>query len=661
MEAIEITHKHTILNIDDLKGKKVVALVGSPNVGKSALFYKLTGKYAWISNYPGTTVDVSIGRLKGNNDEVLMIDTPGMYSLYALTEDEKVARRILFDLKPDCVVHVVEARNIERSLWMTFLLMLAGFKVILNLNAIDEAERFGLKIDFERLEKKLGIPVIPTIATKGVGVENLRRTILKIISEKQVKKFSLRLRGELENIISNIEALLKGNYPVSKRLISILLILGDEEIQKQVLEKEVENTNITETLKKLQTIRISLQQALELKLRDETIKMLEDIVSSIEKAGRRLSERISDLMINPISGSIILLFSLFLLYLFVGLLGAQIIVDFIEEEIFEGIINPIVNDFLIKYSPNQWIYELLGGEYGIITLGLRYAFAIILPIVSLFFIAFSIVEDSGYLPRLALLLDRLLKKIGLSGRAIIPLILGLGCDTMATVVTRTLETRKERVLATLMLALGIPCSAQLGVILGLLPDFKGLMVWLSVISTVLLIVAYIASKVIPGGRSYFIMELPPLRIPRPSNILMKTWTRLEWYLKEVIPLFIFASILIWIGRITGIFEIITSIISIPTTLIGLPKEASIAFLYGFFRRDYGAAGFYDLKLTGKLNAKQTLTSMVTITLFVPCIAQFSVMVKERGWKTAIIIILFIIPLAFTIGYIVHYLATVWGY
>lgn len=635
-------------------------MVGSPNVGKSALFYRLTGKYAWISNYPGTTVEVSIGRLKWKHSEVLIIDTPGMYSLYALTEDEKVARKIILDLKPHCIIHVVEAKNIDRSLWMTFLLMAAGFNVILNLNAIDEAERLGLKIDFRKLERKLGIQVIPTIATKGVGVNKLKDSIIEVTVKPHPTKYALQFKGDLESIISNVEVLLKGNYSISKRLIAILLILGDEEIKRLVLERE-SSKEVLEAIKRSQTVRISLQQALELKLRDESRELLEDVISSMEGVGKGLSEKLGDLMVNPFSGTVILIFSLSLLYFFVGVLGAQIIVDYIEEEIFEKLVNPTVNDLLIKYTPHPWIYELFGGEYGIITLGLRYAFAIILPIVSLFFIAFSIVEDSGYLPRLALLLDRLLKKIGLSGRAVIPLILGLGCDTMATVVTRTLETRKERALTTLMLALGVPCSAQLGVILGLLPDFKSLTIWSLIVSAILLIVAYSASKIVHGRRSYFIMELPPLRIPRPSNILMKVWTRLEWYLKEVIPLFIFASVLLWIGRITGLFEIVTSFLSIPTTLIGLPREASVAFLYGFFRRDYGAAGFYDLKLAGKLNAKQTLTSMVTITLFVPCIAQFSVMIKERGWKTALTIILFIIPFAFAMGYVVNYLAALGGY
>lgn len=639
-----------------IKGKYVVALVGSPNVGKSTLFYRLTGKYAWISNYPGTTVDITIGRLKIEGLDVEAVDTPGMHSLFAITEDERIARRILFDLKPDVVVHVVNAVNLDRMLWMTILLIEAGYNVVLVINAIDEVKKLGYRIDHNRISERLGIPVVPTVATKGIGVGELKEVIKHLLTvPKRSKKRILVFSNSTEAILNNIEKLLEKNYPVSKRIISILLALQDPEVINEVLSKEPKKDAILRILNEISSRGLGLQYVIQHNIKKFANEVLKDAIIAEESGIRDLS-RVDEFLINPLTGSLVLIAVLALLYLFVGVLGAQIVVDFLEGEVFEGILDPLVESFLTTYVRNPLAYELIGGEYGIVTLGIKYAFAIIFPIVTFFFIAFSIIEDSGYLPRLALLIDRVLKKIGLSGKAVIPLVLGTGCDTMATVTTRILETRKEKVLATLMLALGVPCSAQLGVVLGLLPGFRALIIWSLIVISVLLIVAYIASKIIPGESPYFIMELPPLRAPSIENVLMKTLVRLEWYIKEVLPLFILASILIWVGRITGVFDIVISILSVPTTWIGLPKEAAVSFLYGFFRRDYGAAGFYDLWLSRALSERQILVSMVTITLFVPCIAQFSVMIKERGLKVALAIFFTIVPLAFAVGYIVNLIA-----
>jgi len=267
----------------------------------------------------------------------------------------------------------------------------------------------------------------------------------------------------------------------------------------------------------------------------------------------------------------------------------------------------------------------------------------------MFFIAFAILEDSGFLPRMAMLLDRLFKKFGLSGRAVIPLVLGLGCGTMAVIVTRVLESRRERMIATLMLAVAIPCSAQLGIMLGIAPDFKALTVWAGSVFSVLLVIGLLAGKYMPGDEPVFYMEIPSLRVPSISNVLMKTASRLEWYFREVLPIFIAISLAIWVGRITGIFDIIVSALAIPSSLLGLPEKMGEIFLYGFFRRDYGTAGLYDLVRQGFLDHNQTIISMVVLTLFVPCIAQFSMMAKERGWRFAAVTVLTAVLIAFSAG------------
>jgi ferrous iron transport protein B len=346
------------------------------------------------------------------------------------------------------------------------------------------------------------------------------------------------------------------------------------------------------------------------------------------------------------------------LYQFVGLFGAGSLVDFIESSIFETHINPFVTTVVETVLPWTILQTLFIGEYGIFTLGVRYAVALILPIVGTFFITFSVLEDTGYFPRLAMLTDRSFKRIGLSGRAVIPMVLGLGCDTMATMVTRILETKRERLISSLLLALAIPCSAQLGVILALLSSSPGgVLLWAGIVIGELLLIGYMAARVLPGETPSFYMELPPLRKPRLSNVLVKTYSRMQWYLIEVLPLFIIASALIWVGTITGLFQVIIGGLTPIIRLLGLPDQAAVAFLFGFFRRDYGAAGLFDMQKAGVLNGTQMVVAAVTLTLFLPCIAQFLIMKRERGLRATLAITGFVTMVAFATGWILNTVLT----
>ena len=273
--------------------------------------------------------------------------------------------------------------------------------------------------------------------------------------------------------------------------------------------------------------------------------------------------------------------------------------------------------------------------------------------------AFSIIEDTGYLPRLSLLIDRLFKKIGLSGRAVIPMVLGLGCDTMATMVTRTQETKRERVIATLLLALAVPCSAQLGVIFAILSGQPlALFVWFIVIMFNFILIGYLAAKILPGSKPSFYMELPPLRLPKISNVLTKTYTRMVWYFKEIFPLFIITSVLIWLFQLVGLFKYILKGLYPVVNLLGLPDETAKAFLFGFFRRDYGAAGLFEIQ--NSLTVVQLTVAAVTLTLFVPCIAQLMIMIKERGLKTALLMFFFVLFYAFAIGIVLNQILLILG-
>ncbi len=642
-------------NVDEeVEGLRKVVLAGSPNVGKSVVFGNLTGKYVTVSNYPGTTVEVTRGRAMIGHAEFAVIDTPGMYSFLPITEEERVARRVLMGENPDVIVHVADAKNIERMLHLTLQLMEAGLPVILDLNLMDEAEGLGMKINLDVLRKDLGISVVSTVATEKKGMDLLKKAVSGC--EKQVARVPLRYDGLIESAIQRIEEGLEGNYGISKRAVALLLLQDDPDIKDMI--KELEKDGYTAIYAIAEEAGKGFGQPLNYVItlaRQEFINRLVERAATIEHSGRTdLKEKLSQLMMHPLTGLPFLFLSIYALYEFVGVFGAQVSVDFLERKVFGEYINPFVTGVVTSIIPWKVIQDLFVNEYGIITLGVRYAVAIILPVVTTFFIAFSIIEDTGYLPRLAMLLDRVFKKIGLNGRAVIPVVLGFGCDTMAIMVTRTLETRRERVIATLLLSLAIPCSAQVGVILALLSgNAKALAIFIIVMTSVFLFVGFLSAKLMPGERPLFYMEVPPLRWPKLSNVLTKTYTRVEWYFKEVFPLFILASILIWAGKLTGLFDIVVSVLAYPVKWIGLPQEAATAFLYGFFRRDFGAAGLYDLKNSGVLNGIPLVVSIITLALFMPCIAQLSITIKERGVKMAVGMAAFIFPFAFFVGFVVN--------
>lgn len=636
------------------RNKKVV-LVGNPNVGKSVLFNALTGVYVTVSNYPGTSVEVSRGSTFIDEEEWEVIDTPGMYAIHTITEEERVAREILLKEKPDVVLHVLDARNLERMLPMTLQLIEASLPVVLVVNIMDEAERMGLKIDLKLLEQKLAIPVIGAATARKRGIDEIRSAISEYKYSDKSHKFVYS--KELEHDINSVIHLMQGNYILSKRSLALLMLQGDDEINELIRHQEGDGFEpLAQTCR---NIAFERRESFNLNLSMERMSQIKIILAQVFYAPAKriitLSERISRFSVQPLTGVPMLIIVLYFgLYQFVGVFGAGTIVDILEKRLFEGIFNPWIIGVVQHIVPWQIIRELFVGEYGIITLGLRYAVGIILPIVATFFIFFSFLEDTGYFPRLALLVDRLFKYFGLTGRAVIPMVLGFGCDTMATMVTRTLETTRERIIATLLLSLTIPCSAQLGVIMSLLSKYPGaLLIWSGTLLLLFIVVGLLSTRILPGDSPMFYMELPPMRMPQLTNVLTKTYTRMQWYFIEILPLFVLASVLLWLGKITGFFEKLVNAMTPIMATIGLPKEAAVSFIFGFFRRDYGAAGLYELQTKGLLDARQLTVAAVTLTLFIPCIAQFLIMKKERGWKVAGLIAVFVSFLAFGSGYILN--------
>jgi ferrous iron transport protein B len=311
----------------------------------------------------------------------------------------------------------------------------------------------------------------------------------------------------------------------------------------------------------------------------------------------------------------------------------------------------------------RFFHDFLVGEYGLVTMALTYALAIIFPVVVTFFLMFGFLEDLGYISRLSILLNRVFKIMGLNGKAVLPMILGLGCDTMATVTARILDTRKERIITTFLLALGVPCTAQIAVVMALMQrgnlGYFGLFIWAFIVLLTMFVSGILASRLVSEDNNPLILEIPPLRIPLLRNILLKTMARVEWYIKEIIPVFVLGTAVLFTLQELHLLEKIERLFKpLVKNWLGLPQEASQAILMGFFRRDYGAAGFLTMFEQGLLNKKQILVGLITITLFVPCIANLLVIIKERGWKMACQIFVIIVVIAFGVGGLVHRLLLV---
>ncbi len=625
-----------------------IVLVGNPNVGKSVLFGALTGRYAMVSNYPGTTVEVTRGAASVDGERRAVVDTPGVNSLLAAGECERVTRSIVLDEHTGVVVLVADAKNLDRAVVLATQLVETEIPFVLALNMDDEARKRGIEIDDGLLSEILGVEVRRTVATRREGVEALVETLERPMGGSRL---AVAYGADIEGAIERVVDLLPPEC--GARRARAVMLLGSQDIGAEGVSFSASERA------RLAAIRRELQAGYDEPLgyvvnrrRVETAREVVAAVCSRRAVGREsVASILGRLTIHPVWGVPVLFAVLYLLYWFVGQFGAGTLVGYLEGVVFGEYINRWARDASAGI-PLEFVRDLIAGEYGLVTMALSYGIAIILPIVGTFFLAFSLLEDSGYLPRLAVMANRPFKAIGLNGKAVVPMVLGLGCDTMATMTTRILDTRKERLQVTLLLALAVPCSAQLGVILGIMGGLGGaaVLIWGGVLVAVLFTVGYLAARVLPGEGSDFIQELPPLRLPRLSNVLVKTLTRMEWYLKEVLPLFVIGTALLFTLDRTGMLSAIEAAASpLVTGILGLPEAATQTFLMGFLRRDYGAAGLFKLVQDGQLNHVQALVSLVVITLFMPCIANFLMIVKEFGLRVAVAVAAFVTPLAFVAG------------
>ena len=559
-----------------------ILLMGNPNVGKSAIFSRLTGAKVMISNYPGTTVEFTQGYTKINSSLPIIIDVPGVYSLKPTSKAEVVAVQMMEE--GDLIINVIDATNLERNLYLTLELLEKNIPVVVALNIWDETKHKGIEIDVEELEKVLGVPVIPTCGLSGEGIKDLVKHIPKAKSKRAEP-------------------------------------LTDEE--------------------KWQKIGKIVEKAQKLYHHHHT-----------------LLERLEDFSIRPVTGILFAAFVLFCAFIVIRFVGESLI-NYAADPFFNKLWTPLSMRVSELLGGSGFLHDIIIGKlidgkinytqsFGVFTTGFYVPFAMVLPYIISFYLMLGFLEDFGYLPRLAVLMDNFMHRLGLHGYAVIPMILGLGCNVPGALATRLLEGRREKFIAATLMAVAVPCMAQIAMIVGIVGQRGGIYVALVflILMTILVVKGIVMNKVMKGKSPEILTEIPPYRIPQLRSVLVKLWMRVFSFLKEAVPYVILGILFVNILYYLRVLEFISNAFApILQNLWGLPKEAIGAMIVGFLRKDVAIGMLSPLNLT----TKQLVIGSTVLAIYFPCIATFVVLVRELGIKDMLKSAAIMVSVAIVVG------------
>lgn len=565
-----------------------ILLIGNPNVGKSAVFSRLTGTQVIISNYTGTTVEFTKGSTvlrTGETREV--IDVPGTYSLEPTCKAEEVAVSILDSMldEGDVIVNVVDATHLERNLYLTLQLLERDIPVVVALNLWDEARHKGISIDVDRLENILGVSVVPTSALTGEGIDVLMDRISQMTEDADAES---RRGQDTSDSLRGFPGM--ASHPsADERWTEIGRILTE--------------------------------------------------VQSLSHRHHTFIDRLEDASIQPVTGLIIAVLVMYLSFKTVGLIGEGLI-SYVFDPVFEGIVRPVVTQLGVVLGSEGFLHDLLIGRLvngqidfetsmGLLTTGLYVPIAMVLPYVFAFYVALGILEDVGYLPRLAVLVDNLMHVLGMHGYAIIPMVLGFGCNVPAALATRILESRREKFICATMLSIGIPCMAQTAMVVGLIGRYgwQYLAIIYGILFILWLIIGFVLNAMLPGSSPPLLMEIPPYRLPHPKVLGKKVWIRIRVFLADAIPYVFLGVLFVNILHVSGIIDALSRVFApLLGGLLGLPSEAIVALLMGFVRKDVAVGMLSPLGLS----VRELVVAVIVLTAYFPCAATFVVLLRELG-------------------------------
>lgn len=637
-----------------------IALAGNANVGKSAIFNQLTGLNQIVGNWPGKTVERAEGKLFFHGYTIHVIDLPGIYSLSTYSMEEIVSRDYIAVERPDVIINVVDSSALERNLYFTLQLFELEAPIVMDLNQVDFAAKKGIRIDAEKLSKTLGIPVIPTVATTGIGVEQLLSEVISVVEEKtKLKTLKVEYGKEIESRLEKLEALVRDKVPhlceiYPFRWIAVKLFERDPDVigKVQRYKEGVTVVSSAETLA-MEIERIHGENSPVIMASERyriANTITKDVANVITPPRLTLEEKLDEITAHKIFGYPILIAVMAAMFALIFVGG-----DFLTSGlgiIFDDILIPAITNILRSVLPSAIVDIICGGIISGIAAGVTIALPYIVP----FYILLAILEDSGYLPRAAFLMDNLMHKIGLHGKAFIPLMLSYGCNVPACIGCRIMETERERFLAGFVIVL-IPCAAVTVVILGLVGRYVGLHAALALYVfdlTLVFVLGRLAYRALPGEPVGLIMEMPPYKKPSSKNVLLKTWSRTRDFVYIAFPLIIAGSVVLESLNVAGLMEPLADFMSpLITGWLGLPPESGIPLTFGILRKELTLILLSELVSPKTLPEALTATQMIVFSLvtmiYIPCIATVAAMIREYGWKRALAISVLDILLALLLG------------
>jgi len=631
-----------------------IALAGNANVGKSAIFNQLTGVDQIIGNWPGKTVERAEGLLLHKGKRIRVIDLPGIYSFSTYSMEELISRDFIALERPDAVVNVIDASALERNLFFTIQLMELAPPILIAVNQVDLAEKKGISVDTKKLSALLGVPVVPTIAIRGKGIDTLSDEILRLVQDHPAPQV-ITYGKEVEERISRIVSLSTNIFtPYPVRWTAIKLLEGDRQIVQMVREQD---SSLVETAEQLsREIEAMHGEPVSVVMSAERYQVADRIAAEVITVRApedgiqemSLTDRIDRIVLHPVLGyiSVIAIIGGLLVWTFV--IGAQIsgfLAQFLSQfEQYEPVVSGPIWDIL-------WNGAFTGFVAGV---------TLVIPYVLPFYLILAIIEDSGYLTRIAVMLDRGMHKLGLHGKAIIPLILGYGCNVPACYSCRIMETPKQKYLAAFLVTL-IPCTARTVVILGLVAVFVNIWWALALYAfdvLLIMLLGRIAFKAVPGESAGLIMEMPDYHVPSLSVILKQTWARTKSLIWIVFPAYIIGSAVLQALYAGGILDPVNALLAPITVLwLGLPVAVGITLIFGVVRKELTilmlAVIFGTVDFSAVLTPVQLIVLALVSMLYIPCISVILVLASEFGWRRALTISAAEVLLAITIGGIAY--------
>jgi ferrous iron transport protein B len=620
------------------KPLRTVAVVGNVAVGKSVLCDQLCSRAGRCNlSLPGTAVEVPVGNLhhglfSRSPDGTRVIDAPGMYSLFSRSEDGMISRRLLLSGELDALVQVLDAKNLRRSL--VIALQLAEFELptVFALNMLDMAQARGIEISTDALEERLGAEVLPTVALESRGVGELPALLEKARRPGRPVAFP----APIEDTLGLICRLL-ASAEIPARALAILL-LAEAPAAREYVEEHFGKGMVAQVDRLVSSLRGDFNRPLDVVLTESYAATADRFVRQSQRVHQHspLFMTRFGLWAQRLSTGIpIALAILVAMYLFVGSFGATYLVDLLNNKVFSGILTPLFEE-IAEPIPSAFVRSaLVDPDFGVLTTGLFLAFGIVMPVMLCFYLFFGVLEECGYLPRFSVLLHRFMTRIGLNGKGVIPLVMGFSCVTMALLTTRMLDSRKQRLIASLLLTLVLPCAPLLAVmliILAKMPWYASVFVFgFLLLQTI--VVGVVADKLIPGGQAELMLELPPMRAPGLRSILVTTWRRTWAFMKEAVPLFLLAAFLVFLFDYVGGLRLLESAVRpLMTGFLGIPESAVRVFMKTIIRREAGAVEL-DL-LRAHFSNLQLVVTLLTMTLLIPCVNTMVVLFKERGARVA---------------------------